>query len=829
MEKNIMKQSFSPVVLLFCVWLVFALPYVLLNRVPFASDYQVNHFAPWSAYPAFWGPVKNGAMPDVIGQIYPWKYFTIQTLKQGELPLWNPYSFSGTNHLANYQSAVLSPLNLLFFVFSFIDGWTALILLQPLLAGVFMYLFMRRVSVGQFGSLVSSVSFMFCGFLTVWMAYGTLGYAMVFLPLALFAVRSFFVTTRIRYVVLVAASVPLSFFSGHFQTSIYFFLFVLAFTVFSLIIAKDIKRGVFVCIFLVFGLLLSLPQILPSMEAYGQSLRSTLFEKGEAIPLAYLPTLISPDFLGNPVTRNDWFGHYAEWNGYAGVLPFMLALYTLRKRTSLTFFFMVTAFVSLLLSLQTPLLDGVISLRIPVLSTSAASRIIVLFSFSVAVLAGFGFSNLLSDISKRNDKAVVSWIVLFLLIFCVLWTVVLGKIGLPHDKVSIARSNLAVSSYFFSVSIGIILVSFLRQRAVIILVSGLFVLGNVLFLYRSPQMLVFFQPVFIFLAFIALSCVIGISWIAKKVREKKIAFISWFLFLVVAFDMLRFTTKWMPFDPKERVFVDVPVSASFKNISGYQRVIGNLGAEAGVYYTMPLLEGYDAVYIRRYGQFIASSDDGKLKDAARSVVLFPKRGKYAKRVMDLLGVSYVVHKVSDGRQSWAFPYWEYPEGTFRLVSQDSEYEIFTYTHAYPRAFLVGDYDVVDNPQDILDSVFSPSFDLRKKVILEKDPGVRRTQKPIGTASIVSYRPTRISLDVEASSSGLLFLSDPFYPGWKALVDGKETSVYRANYALRAIPVAKGRHSVVFLFQPQSFSFGVIGFAVGLSGLGLISLRLRKAL
>src|SRR3989344_7176291 len=117
MKKFFLK--FWPIIFIFIIWFIFTSPYFLNNKVPFASTYQVNFFAPWSTYSEFWGPVKNNAMPDVITQIYPWKHFTIETLKNGQIPLWNPYSFSGTPHLANYQSAVLSPFNILFFIFSF--------------------------------------------------------------------------------------------------------------------------------------------------------------------------------------------------------------------------------------------------------------------------------------------------------------------------------------------------------------------------------------------------------------------------------------------------------------------------------------------------------------------------------------------------------------------------------------------------------------------------------------------------------------------------------------------------------------------------------------
>ena len=178
-------SRFWPIFFIVVVWILFSYPYFFHNKVPYSSNYQVNHFAPWDAYPKFAGPVKNGAMPDVVDQVYPWRHLAIQIWKSGQIPLWNPYSFAGTPLLANYQSAVLSPFNMLFFILPFIDGWSILVLLQPLLAGLFTYIFVRSLNKSIRASFIYSVSFIFCGFIVVWMGYATLGCAAPFLPLTL--------------------------------------------------------------------------------------------------------------------------------------------------------------------------------------------------------------------------------------------------------------------------------------------------------------------------------------------------------------------------------------------------------------------------------------------------------------------------------------------------------------------------------------------------------------------------------------------------------------------------------------------------------------------
>ena len=768
---KLLKRIF-PITFIFFVWIIFSFPYLFQDKVPFPSTYLVNFFSPWASYPGFSSPVKNNAMPDVIGQIYPWKNLTIDTLKNLQIPLWNPYSFSGTPHLANYQSAVLSPLNLLFFILPFIDAWSILVLIQPLLAGIFTYLFLKTQKLSNNSVLIGSISFMFCGFITTWMAYATLGYAILFLPLALFAIEKFYEKFKSRYLILLSLTVPLSFFSGHFQTSIYFFIFVFLYLIFKSFQVKNLKTSVYLLIYFGFGILFSLPQVLPSIELYAQSLRSGIFEKIEAIPWGYIPTFFAPDYLGNPVTRNDWFGHYAEWNAYTGLLPLILAFYAVfKKRTKVIWFFILTAILSIVFSFQTPFLDLLVFLKIPVLSTSAASRIIVIFSFSAAVLAAFGFEKLLEDIKLRKNKNIFVWVFITFLIFVILWLIVLLKLFIPLDKLSIARQNLILSTFIYLIS------SFL-------------------------------------------------IFILVFVKNKKIfLFIPIVLILVVAFDLLRFANKWMPFDPKGLVYPNIPISKEFDKLSGFNRIFGNFGAEATMFYKIQSVNGYDAVYLRRYGEFIASLQNGKLSESARSVVTFPVNGLYAPKAINLLGINYIVNKKSDGHAPWNFPYWTYPPGTFPTIYSDDTYQIFENKNAFPRAFLVNKYKVETNPQKILNIMFSKDFDLRKEVVLEEN-AEKVDGNSVGSAKISNYLPNKISIETNSTGNSLLFLSDSFYPGWKATVDGKDAKIYRTDFTFRAVFVPRGNHIVKFTYFPTSFQIGEVAVMVGFAVMILIELKKR---
>ncbi|MEX2012945.1 MAG: YfhO family protein [Candidatus Levyibacteriota bacterium] len=763
MIKNFIKK-FWPIIFILILWFAFSSPYFMKGKAPYPSSYQVNNFAPWSGYPEFGSPVKNGAMPDVITQIYPWRHLVIQVWKSGQIPLWNPYSFSGTPLLANYQSAVLSPSNLLFFIFPFVDGWSLLVLLQPLLAGFFTYAFVRALKRSRTASLISAVSFMFCGFITSWMSYATLGYAILPLPLALFAIEKYHLTKKIRFLVLLSFSIPLSFFSGHFQISIYFLLFTALYIVFKLVSTKDTKSFIKVALFTSFGILLSMPQLLPSIEFYAQSFRSDIFQKGEVIPLSYLPTLIAPDFFGNPVTRNDWLGHYAEWNGFIGVIPLMFSIYALitRKKKEI-FFFLCAGLIAILLAFDTKLVDLMVALKIPVLSTSAASRMIVIYSFMFAVLSAFGVDAIVSDIKERKLRRLVIFLSVFAGIIATLWVIAYFKIYIPVPKAEIAKSNLVLPTLLFAGGLGLIFISTLNKKII-----------HVCFL---------------------------------------------FLLVLVSLDMLRFATKWQPFDPKNLVFAEISTTSAFSQIAGRERIMSNLEAGVADYYNLLSPEGYDALYIKRYGEFAASITDGKLKQSYRSVVVFPKTSPNTSAMMNLLGTKYVVHKNADDGAGWTFPVWTYPGGQFEEIYKDNAYKFYENKNSFPRAFLVGDYRIEEDSQEIIGLLTSKDIDLKKQIILEQDPNIDKTKDNIGSAKITKYSPNEIDIEVSASRSGLLFLSDNYYRGWKASINGSDIPIYRANYSFRAVPVKEGNYLIKFEYQPSSFFLGIL--AAGVGGLGII--------
>ena len=84
--------------------------------------------------------------------------------------------------------------------------------------------------------------------------------------------------------------------------------------------------------------------------------------------------------------------------------------------------------------------------------------------------------------------------------------------------------------------------------------------------------------------------------------------------------------------------------------------------------------------------------------------------------------------------------------------------------------------------------------------------------------IPSDDPNRVTIDVDADGPSWLLLSDVWYPGWEARVDGVANSVWQADYLFRAVPVPSGRHVVEFSYRPRSFLLGLILAAAGLGAM-----------
>jgi hypothetical protein len=129
--------------------------------------------------------------------------------------------------------------------------------------------------------------------------------------------------------------------------------------------------------------------------------------------------------------------------------------------------------------------------------------------------------------------------------------------------------------------------------------------------------------------------------------------------------------------------------------------------------------------------------------------------------------------------------------------------------AYPRAWLVHDA-VIQTEQEIFRQMCDRSFDARRTALLDApleawpEPGVTGADEQ---AVIGSYDADRIEVQVHTASRALLVLSEMYYPGWKAEVDGDPAVIHKVDGAFRGIIVPAGDSRVVLRYLPRSFVLG----------------------
>lgn len=130
-----------------------------------------------------------------------------------------------------------------------------------------------------------------------------------------------------------------------------------------------------------------------------------------------------------------------------------------------------------------------------------------------------------------------------------------------------------------------------------------------------------------------------------------------------------------------------------------------------------------------------------------------------------------------------------------------------------KAFITYDYKLVSTFEDFAKETSTANYDPYKVVFLEKKPrdfqSMSTDTVPKNSVSVIKDEHTHVELSAESDQNGLLVLTDLFYPGWEAQVDGKPAEILAANITQRAIVLPKGSHNVIFSYKPISIRNGAI--------------------
>mgnify|MGYP007115599830 CR=1 FL=1 len=356
---------------------------------------------------------------DALGQYYPWRLFAARMLHQGQIPLWNPYQFSGAPFVANLQSAVFYPLNLPFWIFDVRYAFGISAALHTLLAAFGTYFLAQRWNLSRPASLLAAIGFAFCGYLASWFVLPTLADTTCWLPLLILLLewiaekRTPSVSERAsafnnQFVRLAIFSLALAcaVLAGHVQI----FLYIVAALILRALFLTKPFRALGLLIFAgIWSFALAALQIFPTLELAKLGHRASgagtvtawnQFIAPRALQWSELPSLFVPQWP---------FLSFNENFAYVGLVISLLALIgivmAIKRRSRPGGFVAVLAIFGLLYALATPLAE-VIFLYVPgVAQMGGPGRALLLWSFGAAMLAAFALDGWIKHENSKSTFA----------------------------------------------------------------------------------------------------------------------------------------------------------------------------------------------------------------------------------------------------------------------------------------------------------------------------------------------------------------------------------------------------------------------------------------
>jgi hypothetical protein len=404
---------------------------------------------------------------DILGAYSPWKNFLVShVLNYGTLPLWNPFEFSGTPFIANVSAGLFYPFGLIFFIFPVDLAFGYAFILDFVLLALFTYFFAMAIGIKQKAALFTAIALTFSGtvFISIYPGHLFILDAFIWFPLLLYFWEKGLQSKKNIFVFLSAIPIALMLLAGNTQITLYAMFFALIYVIFRVLSDKinfnNLKfAGLMVGLSVIFGLLISSVQVIPTLEFLKTSSRGGgvdySFASSFSLPPKQALAFILPFFFGSPLDNSFWGrGNFWGLCGYLGtIVPIFALLSLLKRKDKFKVIFLVFSIFTVLFAFGkyfvifwffykfVPLFD---LFRVP-------ARILFFYAFSMSILAGIGFEYFI----EKNEKILNSFfdkkvrIALFIVsFFCLLFAILLKFVNLDNafnDLVLRSRYGLSNS------------------------------------------------------------------------------------------------------------------------------------------------------------------------------------------------------------------------------------------------------------------------------------------------------------------------------------------------------------------------------------------------
>ncbi len=696
-------------------------------------------------------------------QFMPWRTYAFSVIQQGYLPLWNPFLGMGAPLIANYQTALFYPPNFLLALIGPARGHGLLVALHLIWAGFGAIVLVRRLRFSPLSQTVAGLAFGLSGYLVARAGFLSINATAAWLPWILAAVDRLADKSRsqavnretLKATLLLSLSLAFQWLAGHAQTAWYSLILLIAWVVWRGVTAGDAKHRIRLIVLLVaagtLAFTLSAVQVVPTLEYLAQSHRAETLDVEFALTYSFWPWrtlgLLMPDLFGNPSRGNYWgYGNYWEDAIYIGVLPFLLSILAMWR--------------------------GV--------RGKDPHHSLVRFLMAVAGVA-FVFA-----LGKNSH------------VFKFLYRYV-PTFNLFQAP---ARWNLLlVFALSLLASLG---VEYWRRPE-----------GKGLYWTR--------------LGTVGAAIIGAAAWIgARLLVDVEMSFVSAFALAGVWFVASGFLTlrrpqlesPWWDSVVGIVILIDLCIAGMGLNPSvphtlyeGGSNLVSDVGRQHRVYMDAETEYALKFEQTHRFDTFLLPIDWRSVRDMGLPNTTLLDRIPSANNFDPILPDRYVrwmerLERLPISQQG----------NMFSLMDVAWHADVHTsiengirYVHlpAAERVRLVSKSVVAENAEEAMEMVFDLDFDLAQEVILEGiSIQVSEEGKVQGHFELLhSTNPNEVLVEVNSISGVWLVLSDTWYPGWEACVDGERTQIYRANYLFRAVWVPAGEHLVKFYYSPPSFWLG----------------------
>ena len=709
---------------------------------------------------------------------YAFREFAASSLRDGNgFPLWNPYLFGGMPYVAAMHGDIFYPTFLLRMILPTDVAMTWGFIIHVFLAGLFAFVFLRSLGLGFFGSLIGGLAYMMAGNVAGLVSPGHDGklFISALLPLSLFLVVRGVRDGRPWAWGALAITVGLAVLSPHPQLLQYMLLVAGSFGLF--LAFADTGAGVLPrpvalrrlaasAFAVIVGFAMGAIQYLPVREYVPWSPRALgkpwELATSYSMPPEEMVNFWVPQFSG--ILDRYWGDNQIHFHSeYLGVAVILLAALAFARgwmpaRRKMVWFFAAVTVVALLWALggNTPFYRLVYAIVPGTKFFRAPSTMLYVVSFGVAVLAAFGAERAVSrEISRRY---LVGWAI------AVIGIGVIGALGgLTNFGVTIAQpqqTDLVLAND-----------SALRVGA----------LRSTLF------------------GALALACLFLLA--TGRIGREAGAYL---LAGIVAVDLWSVERLYWEFSsPASQQFATDETIEYVKRQPEPGRVLGFPTTDAGAF--DPFIRR-DALMIHRIRSVLGYHGN----ELGRYQQLAYTQGAIANpNFWYLMNIRYVLTDAADlGVQ-----------GLTRVVGPvKNAYGTTVYLHQmvedHPAAWITPAI-VKATDEEVLGTVLDPRFDVRRAALFDTGSTVTAVQlQALPAALPIKARTTRfdpgaidVELDQPAPNGSALIVSENYYPGWSAMVDGKAANIGRAQMTLIGVELPAGARKIELRFASKPYETG----------------------